>query len=88
MALSKRCMQLHSEILSIHSNGHNCLYNAIKKYASIGQFSKCLFSKKQTSSLANPSLPGLEPGASGLEVQRAIPLRHRDCANKYDSGTV
>lgn len=25
------------------------------------------------------SLPGLEPGASGLEVQRAIPLRHRDC---------
>lgn len=27
------------------------------------------------------SLPGLEPGASGLEVQRAIPLRHRDYAS-------
>lgn len=25
-----------------------------------------------------PSLPGLEPGTSGLEVQRARPLRHRD----------
>ncbi|CAK8679966.1 unnamed protein product [Clavelina lepadiformis] len=24
------------------------------------------------------SLPGLEPGTSGLEVQRANPLRHRD----------
>lgn len=30
--------------------------------------------------LTSTSLPGLEPGASGLEVQRAIPLRHRDCA--------
>lgn len=30
--------------------------------------------------IPDSSLPGLEPGASGLEVQRAIPLRHRDWA--------
>ncbi|CAB1432602.1 unnamed protein product [Pleuronectes platessa] len=34
----------------------------------------------------DPSLPGLEPGASGLEVQRAIPLRHRDCARSFIYG--
>lgn len=33
-----------------------------------------------------PSLPGLEPGTSGLEVQRARPLRHRDLTTSSASG--
>uniref|UniRef100_A0AAV2KP33 Uncharacterized protein n=1 Tax=Knipowitschia caucasica TaxID=637954 RepID=A0AAV2KP33_KNICA len=36
---------------------------------------------------SDSSLPGLEPGASGLEVQRAIPLRHRDCAKRRRSSS-